>query len=53
MTQFVTRLRQLSVNCEFGTENDDFIRDQIIDKCNSNQLRTKLLAQKIDFVDVS
>ena len=46
MAQFVTRLRQLAVDCEFGTDNDDFIRDQVIDKCNSQQLRTKLLAQK-------
>lgn len=44
--QFVTRLRQLAVDCDFGKNSDDFIRDQVIDKCISTQLRTKLLAQK-------
>jgi hypothetical protein len=31
---------------DFGDKTPDFIRDQIIDKCASRQLRTKLLAQK-------
>ena len=31
--QFVTRLRQLANLCEFGTEVEDFIRDQVIDNC--------------------
>ena len=46
VAQFGTRLRQLSVNCAFGDKTDNFIRDQIIDKCSSKSLRTKLLAEK-------
>ncbi len=46
ITQFVTRLRQLAVPCDFGGSIDDFIRDQVIDKCRSKSLRTKLLAEK-------
>ena len=46
VAQFVTRLRQLAVTCDFGASADDFIRDQVIDKCISKHLRTKLLAEK-------
>ena len=46
VTQYATRLRQLAKTCNFGEQEEDFIRDQIIDKCNSTQLRTKLLAEK-------
>lgn len=46
ITQFVTRLRQLAVPCDFGGSIDDFIRDQVIDKCRSKSLRTKFLAEK-------
>ena len=31
------------MNCNFGENEDDVIRDQIIDKCVSNELRRKLL----------
>ena len=46
VAEFVTRLRQLSIDCEFGNLTNDFIRDQVIDKCVSSSLRTKLLAEK-------
>lgn len=46
VTQYVTRLRQLARDCDFGNGTDDFIRDQVIDKCSSTPLRTKLLAEK-------
>jgi hypothetical protein len=46
VSQFVTRLRQLAVSCDFGESSDDCIRDQVIDKCQSKSLRTKLLAEK-------
>ena len=45
VSQFVTRLRTLSIGCDFG-QADDFIRDEVIDKCHSKSLRTKLLAEK-------
>lgn len=46
VAQFVTRLRQVSADCEFGDQTNDFIRDQVIDKCLSKSLRTKLLAER-------
>ena len=41
--QFVTRLKQKSVSCDYGEACDEFIRDQVIDKCRSVALRRKLL----------
>ena len=37
------RLFQLSVNCKFGEAKEEHIRDQLIDKCRSHNLRKKLL----------
>ena len=37
--QFVFRLRQQAINCEFGENKNDYIRDQVIDKCCSSKLR--------------
>ncbi|RDH88672.1 MAG: hypothetical protein DIZ79_14650, partial [endosymbiont of Lamellibrachia luymesi] len=42
--QFVTRLRQLASSCDYGNNVDEYIRDQVIDRCRSDSLRTKLLA---------
>ena len=46
--QFVIRLRQKAHTCEFGDAAtvDDQIRDQVISKCFSQELRRKLL-QKV------
>lgn len=41
--QYVTRLRQKADYCQFGDNIDENIRDQVIEKCLSNRLRTKLL----------
>jgi len=41
--QLVLRLFQLSENCEFGEAKEEHIRDQLIDKCRSHNLRKKLL----------
>ena len=41
--QFVTRLREKADCCEFGEATDENIRDQLIEKCSSSQLRRKLL----------
>ena len=40
--QFVMRLFQLSEHCEFGEAKEEHIRDQLIDKCRSHNLRKKL-----------
>ena len=41
--QFVMKLFQLSEHCEFGEAKEVHIRDQLIDKCKSHNLRKKLL----------
>ena len=46
VSQFVTRLRRLAAPCEYGDHIEDFIRDQVIEKCYSKQLKVKLLAEK-------
>lgn len=46
MDSFVSKLKQLAVTCDFGDHKDDFIRDQVIDKCTSTALRRRLLRDK-------
>ena len=40
--QFITRLRRQAENCNWDNA-DEPIRDQVIDKCRSADLRRKLL----------
>ena len=42
IAQYVTRLRQ---DCDFENKTDEFIRDQVIDKCKSEHLRIKFLSE--------
>ena len=42
--QFIARLRKQAQNCNFTTPDID-IRDQVIDKCQSSELRRQLLAK--------
>ena len=42
--KYVTRLRQLAVSCEFGDNVQEYIRDQVIDRCYLESLRRRLLA---------
>ena len=44
--QFVCKLRQRAASCDFGEFEDDYIRDQVIDKCYSSHLRRKFLEQE-------
>ena len=44
--QFVCRLRQRAINCEFGENENDYIRDQVIDRCYSSKLRRKFLEKE-------
>lgn len=44
--QFVTRLKQLTKTCEFGSEGDNMIRDQLVESCKSHRLRHKLLRER-------
>lgn len=43
--QFVVRLGNAAVNCEFGDSKNERTRDQIIDKFSLRKLRRKLLAK--------
>ncbi|CAN8016596.1 unnamed protein product [Ixodes persulcatus] len=42
---FVAELRDLSADCEFGLLADEFIRDQLVAKTTSQQLRERLLLE--------
>ena len=44
--QFVCRLRERAASCEFGDREDEYIRDQLIDKCYSAKLRRKFLEKE-------
>ena len=43
MDQFVCRLRQRASTCDFGDREDEYIRDQLIDKCHFQKLQPKFL----------
>ena len=43
---YLTSLRELVKTCEFGALEDEMLRDQIVEKCCSKQLRERLLAQE-------
>ena len=43
--QFITRLRQLSLYCEY-TDADEQIRDHVIVACSSSKFRKRLLTEK-------
>ena len=46
--QFIVRLRMKADTCDFKDANaiEEQIREQVIEKCLSNQLRRKLLAKE-------
>ena len=44
--QFVCRLRQRADSCDFGDNENDYIRDQVIDKCHSSVIRRKFLEKE-------
>ena len=46
VSQFIARLRKYAQNCSF-LNSGVVIRDQVIDKCRSSELRKKLLAKKL------
>jgi len=48
--QFTTRLRKLSLYCEYRNTVDEHIRDKIIDGCSSQKLRYKLLTEENVFL---
>ena len=44
--QFVTRLRIVANDCDYGNNRDDFVRDQVIEKCLQKSLRVKFLSER-------
>ena len=42
---FVTRLRELAVDCDFGSDINGQIRDQVIERCVDKSLRVKYLTE--------
>jgi len=46
--QFVCRLRQRAINCQFGENENVYIRDRVIDKCYSSKLCRKFLEKEGD-----
>lgn len=46
VTEFVVRLRKHASTCAFPEDEvENFIRDQVVDKCTSKKLREKLLSE--------
>ena len=43
---YLTSLRELVKTCEFGMLKDEMLRDQIVEKCYSEQLKQRLLAHE-------
>jgi len=43
VAQFVTRLRQVVKDCDYGEQAENQIRDQVVQRCKSHELRKKLL----------
>ena len=43
---YLTSLRELVKSCDFGTLEEEMIRDQIVEKCSSQTLKKKLLQQE-------
>ena len=49
---FITRLKTLVKNCDFSTDKDDAIRDQIVFGCREDKLREKFLREEcISLID--
>ena len=45
VAQFVTRLRQVVKDCDYGDQADNQTRDQVVQQCTSHELRWKLLEE--------
>ena len=45
-SQFISALRELAKTCDYGDKHDEMLRDQIIEKTNSNKVRDRLLMEK-------
>ena len=46
VAQFVTRLKQVVKDCDYGDQSDNQIRDQVVQQCKSHALRSKLLEKE-------
>ena len=47
MDDYIIRLKKLAISCDYAEETvSDMIRDQIVDSCQSHELRKKFLKEK-------
>ena len=47
MDNYIIRLKKMAVSCDYAQDTvSDMIRDQIVDSCQSNELRKKFLKEK-------
>ena len=46
LDSFITRLKTLIKDCDFSTERDDALRDQIVFGCREDKLREKFLREE-------
>ena len=47
MDNYVIRLKKMAVSCDYAQDTvSDMIRDQIVDSCQSNELRKKILKER-------
>ena len=44
--QFATRLRRAAKDCDYGTDTENQIRDEILCKCTSTYIKRKLLEER-------
>ena len=45
VSQFASRLKRYAKDCDYGTDTDNQIRDEILQKCKSDYLRRKFLEE--------
>ena len=50
--QYAVRLRRKAQQCDYGDQMEAQIRDQIVSKCRSNELRRKLLEKGQNLQDI-
>lgn len=45
IAQWVSKLRQLAVSCDYRDRTDEFVRDQVVERCYDDKLRQRFLLE--------